>query len=313
MLTTQTFYGLDCVELANQAVSLLVTRSVGPRIIALARRDGANLLAHLPHHTIANPTTDHFRSQGGHRLWVAPEVPARTYLPDNQPVRIAGLERGLEVVQPIEPTTGLQKTLRISLPEATLPLVVVDHGLTNCGAAPIECAAWAITQLPPGGIALLPQTRSLVDAAGVQPNRTLALWPYTDIAAPQIHWGNQVIRVAATLAEGALKLGWSNRVGWQAYVREDSVFVKHARYQPEATYYDGGSSSQYYCGVSFLELETLSPRCTLAPGATIQHREVWSLHQGRLADLSEAAALDLIGRLDLAHPASYLASAPDQP
>jgi hypothetical protein len=47
MKTTQ-FLGYECVEFKNQALSMLITKSVGPRVISLRFRDGGNLFVELP-------------------------------------------------------------------------------------------------------------------------------------------------------------------------------------------------------------------------------------------------------------------------
>ena len=295
---------LECVALGNGAVSLLVTRSVGPRVISLALGGGPNLLAELPGARLDCPGAGPWTFYGGHRLWAAPEVPARTYLPDDRPVEIEQNGRSLSVIQPAD-ESGLQKSLRISLPAADAPIVVVEHGLANRGRWPVECAAWAITQLPPDGTALIPQTDAPADAAGVLPNRTLALWPYTDLGAPEIGWGRRLIRLRGPVG-APLKLGWPNRDGWLGYARGDTLLIKQARYIPGAAYYDQGSSSQVYANAWFMELETLGPRTLLDPGAALAHREVWSLHRASIADDGEAAALTAIADCDLARPARYL-------
>jgi hypothetical protein len=300
-------HGLECLALGNDAVSLLVTRSVGPRVISLALGDGPNILAELPGATLDCPGAGAWTFYGGHRLWVAPEVPARTYLPDDRPVAIERSGRSLVAVQPAD-ESGLEKTLRISLPEAAAPIVVVDHELTNRGRWPVECAAWAITQLPPDGTALIPQTQAPADASGVLPNRTLALWPYTDPSAPELRWGRRLIRLHGPLG-APLKLGWPNHEGWLGYARAGTLLIKQARYSSAAAYYDHDSSSQVYANARFMELETLGPRTTLAPGATLAHREVWSLHRAEIADGSEAAALATLAGIDLDHTARYLEEA----
>jgi len=36
--------------------------------------------------------------------------------------------------------------------------------------------------------------------------------------------------------------------------------------------------SECYCNPHFLELETMGPRTTLAPGESVSHRETWVVH-----------------------------------
>jgi hypothetical protein len=299
MHQTTRFLGLDCVRLENNALSLLVTRSVGPRIIALYLPDGSNLFAEVPDRTVECPGAGEYHFYGGHRLWHAPEVLARTYLPDSSPVEIATIEDGLAATQPTEPRTGLQKTLRIRLP-AEGATVIVDHVLTNRGLWPVTCAPWAITQLRPGGVAILPQGAATPEAGMLRPDRNVVLWPYTDINSPFIRWGNRFITVTAEMEATALKVGFPNPQGWLAYHWQGTLFVKKASYLPGAHYLDIGSSSQCYCDRDFLELETLGPRATIAPGESITHREVWELYYQVALIRTEDAIQGLVEELGLA-------------
>jgi hypothetical protein len=292
------FAGYDCVKLENDAVTLWVTESVGPRIIGLAWQGGDNLFAELPDDTLDWPAGGTFFFRGGHRLWYAPEDPQRTYIPDDAPVTITDVESGILVTQPIEERTGIQKSLTITLPGHDAR-VVVDHTVHNRGAGSVELAPWAITQLRPGGVAILPQPSEPEDEHGLLPNRHIALWPYTSINSPHITWGDRFVFVKAVMREGALKIGFPNPVGWLAYAVENTLFVKRAAYRPDADYFDRGSSSECYCNARFLELETLGPRTVLAPGQSITHRETWALYAVASFQPTEMAAQDLVDRLGL--------------
>jgi len=277
-MNTIRFLNLDCVQLKNDALELLITQSVGPRIIRLSFTGDENILAELPDLAIDCPgQSEKMHFFGGHRLWHAPQVPERTHMPDNQPVSITEIERGLEVTQATEAVTGLQKTMRIILPDDSAT-VVVDHTVTNNGTGPVETAPWAITQLKPGGTAILPQSTENIDPAGVWPNRSLAFWPFTDIASPNIHWGNRYLMVDTNMQEGMMKFAFPNPNGWLGYHHNQTLFVKHSPFQPEADYFDANSSSHFFCQPEFLELETLGPRTMLNSGQFVSHQEVWSLH-----------------------------------
>lgn len=268
------FLGYECHTLANERLKLLVTRSVGPRVLSLGFIEGENILAEVPDFVTESPGNGLFHFYGGHRLWHAPEEPSRTYLPDDSPVDIAPLENGLLVTQNTEVQTGLQKSLEICLSDE-IAQVVITHRLTNHGLWPVTCAPWALTQLKTGGVAILPQTR---EDTGVLPNRALVLWPYTDMSNPNVQWGSNYILVNANM-DAPFKVGFPNSRGWLAYWLNGTLFVKHAEYEPQADYYDFGSSSECYCNNRFLELETLAPIGTIAPGATTSHVETWNLYK----------------------------------
>jgi hypothetical protein len=276
MKTTE-YFGQQCVELSNDWLTLLVTQSVGPRVISLKTRDDDNLFASLPDTTLDYPGEGEFHLYGGHRLWHAPEEPRRTYIPDDQAVEIISLERGLQVKQAIEPGTGIQKELNIQLAKDS-PIIEIKHSLTNCGLWPVTCAPWAITQMKPGGVALLPQNLDLWENNPTLPNRPITLWPYTDFNSPSITWGNDVILIHATMTKGMLKIGYPNQRGWLAYWLNETLFIKRAVFDPKAEYFDFGSSSECYCNDQFLELETLGPIATLKPGESATHFETWEVH-----------------------------------
>ena len=293
-METENFLGLECHSLENESLRLLVTRSVGPRILSFGFKDGENLFAELPETVIDYPGNATFHFYGGHRLWHAPEEPRRTYLPDDAPVDINPSENGLIVTQKTEPQTGLQKTIEVRFPGQT-PQVVITHQLTNHGLWPVTCALWAITQLKTGGTAILPQIRQ---DTGVLPNRSLTLWPYTDMLNPNVRWGSNYILLDAEL-DSPFKIGFPNPRGWQAYWWNGMLFVKRAAYDANAEYYDYGSSSECYCNDSFIEMETLAPIRTIAPGETASHIETWELYRDVDRPRHQTDAQGLVEKLGL--------------
>lgn len=272
-MKTINYAGHECCVLENDVLRLLVTRSIGPRIISFGFKDGDSLFAELPNFVTELPDGGVFHFYGGHRLWIAPEDLSTTYVPDDDPVEISLLENGLRVTQPVQPQTGLQKSLEIQLTGETQ--VVVTHKITNRHSQPVTCALWAITQFKTGGVAVLPQARH---DAGVLPNRSLALWSYADMSNSNVTWGKEYILVNARMSS-PFKVGFSNPRGWLAYWLNGTLFVKRTEYDPQAEYYDYGSSSESYCNDKFLELETLAPVGTIAPGATAAHTETWDLYK----------------------------------
>lgn len=286
--------GFDCIKIENSALSLHVTQSAGPRIISLQLNGGPNLLAELPDVTAARPDGRLFHFYGGHRLWHAPEALPRTYSPDDGPVDAAETPGGWRFTQPVEPETGIQKSMEVAL-DGDRARVVVRHTLANRGLWPVECAPWAITQLRPGGLAVLPQA---LENTGLLPNRSLTLWPYTDLTDTRAAFGNRHI-LLRTPMPGPWKVGFPNPRGWLAYWIEGTVFVKRAAFDPEARYYDNGCSSECYCNQRFLELETLGPVATLAPGGAVSHTETWDLYVGLQAPEDAAAADALVSLLGL--------------
>ena len=294
-MKTIKFLDFDCVSLENASLTLLVTQSVGPRVISLRFNGGDNLFAELPDFTAERPDGGSFHFYGGHRLWHAPENMPRTYARDDDPLEVVPARDGLSVTQPVEAQTGIEKSIHISLVEQK-PQVIVHHTLTNRGLWPVECAPWAITQLKTGGVAILPQAQQ---GTGMLPNRTLALWPYADIADPQVSWGNRCILVRAAMQGRAFKIGFPNLRGWLAYWNAGTLFVKRAAFDPQAAYYDFNSSSECYCNQHFIELETLAPISTLEPGASTTHTETWVLYADIDYPQDEDAVQAIVEKLGL--------------
>ncbi len=272
-----TFNTIKCVEIANEKLTLLASVSVGPRILSLTLKDTDNLFAELPDLTLDYPGEGLFHLYGGHRLWYAPEDPRVTYLPDDNPVSVDAIENGVHITQEIEQQTAIQKELEIRLIDDKAE-VEVRHTITNMGDRERTLAPWAITQLKPGGIGILPLFGGENPDNKTLPDRSIVLWPYTDIKSKHITWGNQQVLVSAQMRDGSLKVGFPNPAGWIAYWIEGALFVKRAEYNPQSSYFDFGSSSQCYCNPHFIELETLAPITKLAAGESVEHVEQWQVY-----------------------------------
>ena len=282
----------ECCALENDTLQLLVTRSVGPRIISFGFKNGDNLFAELPDVVTELPNGDMFHFYGGHRLWQAPEDFNTTYIPDDDPVEIVSIENGLLVTQKTLPT-GLHKSMEIILSGNSQ--ITITHRITNRGDSNITCALWAITQFKTGGVAILPQNST---NTGVLPNRSLALWSYTDMSNKNVQWGREHILISARM-ESPFKVGFSNPRGWLAYWLNGTLFVKHANYNAQVEYYDFGSSSECYCNDQFLELETLAPITSIPPNETVSHVETWDLYKDIDCPRDENETRLLVEKLNL--------------
>lgn len=291
-MKTINYGGYECCALENDSLKLLVTQSIGPRVISFGFEDGTNLFAELPDFVTELPQGGVFHFYGGHRLWQAPEKFDTTYIPDDAPVEITSIANGLSVTQPLQ-SNGLQKSLQIVLTGEAQ--VQITHRITNHQLHPITLAPWAITQFKTDGVAILPQAGH---EAGILPNRSMALWSYTDMSSPHVTWGKDYVLVSAQM-ETPFKIGFSNPCGWLAYWLDDTLFVKHAEYKAGAEYYDFGSSSECYCNDKFLELETLGSIVTLNTKEATTHVETWDLYKDIERPQNEAAAKTLVARLGL--------------
>ena len=142
-MKTISYGGHECCALENDSLKLLVTQSIGPRVISFGFKDGENIFAELPEFVAELPQGGEFHFYGGHRLWQAPERFETTYIPDDIPVEISKIENGLRVMQPLQAETGLQKSLEIVFAGETQ--AQITHRITNHQPHPITLAPWAIT------------------------------------------------------------------------------------------------------------------------------------------------------------------------
>jgi hypothetical protein len=84
------------------------------------------------------------------------------------------------------------------------------------------------------------------------------------------------------------KLGTFNAKTWGAYLLNGQVFVKQYAADASKTFPDMGASYETFTNADFLELETLGPVSRVAPGATVEHVERWSLGKGSVREISDA-------------------------
>jgi len=258
---------LDGVRIDGATSSLVVAVDFGPRIAGLIVGD-RNLFASLPQDTLDTPFGRPYRLRGGHRLWVAPEEPAVTYQPDDEPCAVTSVGDGL-LVEASPDGAGIAKSIAIV---PTDDGWIVDHVVTNHGSAPITVAPWAITQFRPGGRVTLALGRA---GEGLQADRALVLWPYTDLGDPRLSFVDDRVMVDASAAGPAMKVGVAGSDGVGEYELDGVRVRKRITIDATAAYADRGAAVQTYVHERFCELETLGPLVELAPGDTTAHREAW--------------------------------------
>jgi hypothetical protein len=267
------FYGIPTQRIGNGRIELDVLVGAGPRIVRLQIPGGANMLAEVPHKSWTTPAGT-FWIRGGHRLWHAPEAFPRTYQPDNDGQELTLLPDGVRLVRPAEPTSGIAKTLTITL-HADRAAATLTHELHNQGPWPIEVAPWAITQLRLGGLAILPISGPTT-AGQLLPDRRLVFWPYTKLNDPRIGLHDDYLLVHATPGAPA-KVGTFGQLGWAGYLLDGTLLIKRWTPQPGLPHPDDGCNLESYFDEDNLELETLAPLTRLEPGATASHVEEWEL------------------------------------
>ncbi len=287
-----------CVRLSNPQVELMATTAIGPRLIRFGRPGGPNQLGELPDQA-GQTGGNGFKLYGGHRLWTAPEAQPRSYIPDNQPVRVEEYPGFVRLTPAPETVAGIQKEMDIALAEAA-PEATIIHRLKNIGLWTIEMAPWALTMMALGGVGILPLPPGGSHADGdLLPAASLALWSYTDLSDPRYTFTPQAIllRHAAQIAGGPAqpqKIGLSNRRGWVAYYRNGDLFVKLFDPRQGAPYPDQGCACEAFTRFDMFELETLGPLAQVPPGGQVEYVERWSLASGFSDPAEGPAALQKI-------------------
>jgi hypothetical protein len=257
----------------NDYVRVEVALDAGPRVVGLSLRGGVNVFAQTP--KIDWPTVHGrpYRLLGGHRLWSSPECPLDEQVPDDEPVTTRVHPGGIDVEGATKTHDGLTRRIEIRLAEDAAR-VHVTHVLRNPGGQTVRAAAWALTQVVPGGVAVLPLSGGESDQL---PNRNVVLWPYSSVADSRFTLGDDEIRIAATDGPAFFKVGCLNHSGQVSYELESVTFHKRFEPDPDAEHVDFGCNVEVYVRAEFLELETLSPLREIPPGGEIVHVEEWSL------------------------------------
>jgi hypothetical protein len=269
------FHGLPTAVLENDQLRLEYLTTAGPRIVGLSYRGSPNLLADVYDMVWDTPNGDYY-PLGGHRLWISPELPEKTYVPDKTGLTFKQIPNGVELTGAGEVSSGVRKSIRIQLTPNPSSLRLM-HTIRNENPAPLTLAVWDITQFCQGGTVILPQPVGNSDPHGLLANRLLALWPYTRINDPRLLLRDDFILVNAQSALPPVKLGYAGKAGWLAYWYAGVLFRKSFDLHLASVYPDGGCNTETYCGDRFVELECLGPLVTLAPGDSAQLAETWEL------------------------------------
>jgi len=249
--------------------TLAIPTSYGPRILDLSWQGHPSLFVHLDDSVALEGPEGSYPLRGGHRLWAAPEVAQVTYVSDDRRCEVSEGEDTVTVTGAVD-SAGLQKAVTIRESGGRL---VVEHELVNRGEAARRVAPWAITQLRLGGVAICPLPPDPEKAP--QADRSLVLWPYTDLSDTRFGWRRDAVVLRAE-AGPQIKVGTGPAPRRLGYFLDGQLFVKEIpSARAEAAHADRGAVAQVYCNDRFLELESLGPLVTLEPGETAAHEETW--------------------------------------
>jgi len=142
--------------------------------------------------------------------------------------------------------------------------------------------------VPGGGITKFPPRGTHPE--NLQPTNPLIMWAFTDLSDPRWTFTEEYLILRQDPDNRApQKLGHFNEKTMGAYLLGSDLFVKRYDADPSKAYADFGASYETFTNGDFLELETLGPLENVAPGATVEHIERWSLSRNvQIRDWTDA-------------------------
>jgi len=268
----------NCYRVSNGEVELIVTTDIGPRVIRYGFVGGQNLFKEFKEQ-LGKSGEKEWMARGGHRVWMSPEDLKLSYALDNGPVQAKVSGDTIELTQPVEPETGLQKQIVVKLAGAGSQVQVMNR-MKNTAAKPREFAVWALTMMAQGGTAFTGFPPRGKHPVVVAPTNPLVMWAYTDFSDPRWKFTKKYLMLRQDPKNSVpQKTGHYNQNTFGAYLLGSDLFVK--QYSPEAgrNYPDFGCSFETFTNGDFLEIETVGPLRTVKQGETAEHMERWSLHR----------------------------------
>ena len=265
-------------RITNGEIELIVTTDVGPRVMHYGFVGGRNVFKEFTE-MLGKSGETAWQARGGHRIWAAPEDAVKTYALDNGPVHISIKGDMVELTQPVESLTGLEKQITVKLaPHGTA--VDVIHQIKNT-RQPVRLAAWALTMMAQGGIGIHGFPPRGTHPKDLAPTNPLVMWAFTDLSDKRWQFTKKymMLHQDPNNHEQPQKLGSFNTHTWGAYLLGSDLFIKHYEADPKRAFTDLGASFETFTNADFLELETLGPVTDLGTGQSLQHVERWTLHK----------------------------------
>lgn len=273
--------GLAAIELVERGSRLVIVHAIGPRIAWVGALGRGNLLFW---DDAGRHTRGAWRLYGGHRLWTTrpdADESEEAYAPDNDPCRVRELADGVAITAPPD-RSRIEKTIAV---RARASGWSIEHRLRNAGEMLWSGGAWALT-------CTLPRARTRYRIPLDEPD---GRWDVFTMIVPRRWGGTHTSRIAdpqfriaddeiAIRAQGteAKRMVFAARGTIQMRDPSRGELTKRAQLVPGARYPLGTNLAVYLGPASFMvELETMSPIVTLAPGASLRHVEHWTVRPPR--------------------------------
>lgn len=270
-------FGGERLYARNGAVEFAVPLGYGIRVEHFAFCGGDNVFYRQPDGMRDLTTPDGWRLRGGHRLWLAPEG-AKTYYPDNEPIRWERQGESIVLTQKADPWLCVRKQMVLSF-EGEKGVRVL-HRIENTGSSVLRCALWGISSMAPGGTERI---RLPKRSGGYDPLHHLSLWDYTSLGDPRAKYARDEIVLKHEALDEKYKIGVGHPEGAVRYTNKGVTFVLRYDIGQGQPYPDGGVSFETFLCRHMVEMETLSPLRGIAPGGSAEHTEHWELQKGETA------------------------------
>lgn len=266
-------YG-KCICLENDNIRLIATIEVGPRIIFFGLCNGKNLLFEDTDRNfyVLNRNYGVWYAYGGHRIWCAPEVLPETYYPDNSKVAVNFDNNILTLTADM---TAFEKQFSLVCKMDDDYGVTIENRITNLSLKPSKFAPWSVTGLAVGGTEVIPLC---TDDNGFLPNRTMALWSYSELSDPRFTLTDRYALLKQDPSvQKAFKVGFNATKGNAIYILDNQILKINFDSYKKTDYPDFGCNFETYTNNLFLECELLGEYREYAPDETAVLTEKWEL------------------------------------
>ena len=282
-------------RMSNGEVELVVTGDVGPRVMRYGFTGGQNFFKEFAGQ-MGKTGEAEWQPRGGHRVWIAPEDPVKSYAPDNEAVDIEVGGGEVACTGPVEALTGMEKKITVKMAPSGTSVELV-HEVRNAGREPYRLAPWVLTMCAQGGAGIHGFPPRGTHPEMLEPTNPLVMWAFTHLDDPRWRLSRKYLVLRQDPNNtNPQKLGTYNRHTWGAYVLNGEMFVK--RYEAVAdpsAYPDFGCTFETFTNADILELETLGPLTTLAPAQVVSHTERWTAHRNvKLTDWTDEELDDVV-------------------
>ena len=278
--------------IANEKQEMRVTLDVGPRVISYNLIGYENMFCEDLIRQ-SSMTDKEFKDiygddkvwyiYGGHRFWISPEDYS-TYYPDNNPVSYTQNGNVFTFTPPVEEVRGWLCEIEVTFDESGAK-ATVRHILTNKSEETKKGSIWALSVTAEGGRAIMEQSKI---ETNFLPNRTFVMWDYTNIADERFLADKNYYALQQKVdCDGPFKIGVNNTKGSIITLNNGCIFKKTYNHIQGAEYPDGGCSTELYTCNFMLEVESLSPLYSIAPGESREHTEKWELIAEKSTNLDE--------------------------